>query len=209
MTLTPQPSGKCTSSAALTASGTPSMSTVPSSRSSAFMPPPMSRMVMSKPRAAAMSNTMRERSMASAKEAGFLLPLPTWKATPTTDSPREAAWSSRAAASSMVSTPYLLPRPQRASGSSARMRSRRRVSGECSAVLISSLALSNTETETPRAAAWRMSRGSLQQLANTMRSGTTPSPSTRSTSPRLAQSKPAPHAASAESSPGLWLHFTA
>ena len=76
MMRTPQPGGKCCSSAEPTAAG---MLAPPPSRlkQPELKPPPMSRRVMRNPRLAPRSNASRDRAMASEKAAGLVAALPT------------------------------------------------------------------------------------------------------------------------------------
>ena len=133
------------------------------------------------------------------------LPAPPQTTTPSSQNMQDLRKGADGTCSSAVTSPgaapYLLPSWQRAAGSSARRRSSARVRGCHAASLRSSDTVSKVVRPTPRAAAWRMSRGRLHALAYTMRPGGTPSASTRSTSASDAQSKPAPSTACARRDP--------
>mmetsp|Transcript_57736 Transcript_57736/g.175872 ORF Transcript_57736/g.175872 Transcript_57736/m.175872 type:complete len:212 (-) Transcript_57736:79-714(-) len=157
-------------------------------------PPPMSSRVMAKPWRSASSNTARARRSAPRKAPRCEQPLPTWKETPTTRRPRALACSNNASQLS-VAAPNLLESGHWASESSVCTRRSSSASGNSSASLLSSEALSNTRRRTPLARACRTAEVCLHGFAKTTRSPACSSPTaaaTKSISAMLAQSKPPP-----------------
>mmetsp|Transcript_33607 Transcript_33607/g.53898 ORF Transcript_33607/g.53898 Transcript_33607/m.53898 type:complete len:265 (-) Transcript_33607:2458-3252(-) len=173
MTRTPSAAGKRRSSESFTSTATAVSVTSfsldepadASAEPAPLKPPPMSSTFMvGRPRRAAVSKATRANSSASRNARGLVAPLPTWNATPATWTPR--AWAARSSGSTSAgSAPYLLPRTQRASGSSARTRRSTRMSGASDAILCSSPSESNVVSDTPRPAAATRWRGSLHGLA--------------------------------------------
>ena len=128
-------------------------------------PPPMSSTsIGGRPTRSAVSNATRAYSSASRNARGFVAPDPTWNAHPATFTPSALAARSRGSTSA-GSAPYLFPSTQRASGSSARRRSKTRISGASAAIFASSPAESNVVMPTPDAETAARWRGSLHGLA--------------------------------------------
>mmetsp|Transcript_2157 Transcript_2157/g.9806 ORF Transcript_2157/g.9806 Transcript_2157/m.9806 type:complete len:225 (+) Transcript_2157:642-1316(+) len=137
MTRTPEETGKRLSRVALTMLATSVRVTSDSWVAATCLtepekPPPMSTTLSGgKPTRSAMSKASRALSSASRNALGLVAPDPTWKATPSTLTPRCFAAVSRGSIS-VGSAPYLLPRTHLASGSSARRRRSTFMSGESS-----------------------------------------------------------------------------
>mmetsp|Transcript_14395 Transcript_14395/g.48792 ORF Transcript_14395/g.48792 Transcript_14395/m.48792 type:complete len:245 (+) Transcript_14395:647-1381(+) len=171
-------------------------------------PPPISSRAMGAPSDAAMSKAWRAARTASTKGSAPRQPLPTWKLTPCTARPR--SWAvRRSAGTRRKGAPYFWLMVHTAWESSTRMRMRSRARGCLAATLASSSSLSKTVRSTPTRSAWARWAGCLHGLAYTMRAGSTPRPRMRSISALLAQSKPAPPAASVATTFGSGLHLTA
>mmetsp|Transcript_6355 Transcript_6355/g.23966 ORF Transcript_6355/g.23966 Transcript_6355/m.23966 type:complete len:310 (+) Transcript_6355:475-1404(+) len=128
-------------------------------------PPPMSRIsIAGKPTRSAVSKATRANSRASLNAAGFVAPEPTWNAHPATFTP--SAFAARSSGSTSAgSAPYLFPSTHRASGSSARSRSKTRMSGASAAIFASSPAESNVVRLTPELDTAARCLGSLHGLA--------------------------------------------
>mmetsp|Transcript_14548 Transcript_14548/g.24651 ORF Transcript_14548/g.24651 Transcript_14548/m.24651 type:complete len:242 (-) Transcript_14548:2032-2757(-) len=131
ITRTPSLSGKNFSREELMASATALKATPSASADMPEKPPPMSSKVnLVSPSSPATSNAAFAMETARGNAAGSVAPLPTWKLTPTTLRFRRRAALSRGTISS-CSAPYLVPRGQRAVGSSALMRRIQDALGKC------------------------------------------------------------------------------
>ena len=127
---------------------------------------------------------------------------------PATSSPRHRPRSiSRSA--SRREQPNLRLSGQSASLASTSMRRITRAPGACSASLCSSSSASAANCSTPTAWACAMSAARLMVLPKAMWLAGTPSPRQRSISPREAQSKCPPSAATAATTSGAGLALTA
>mmetsp|Transcript_72322 Transcript_72322/g.141871 ORF Transcript_72322/g.141871 Transcript_72322/m.141871 type:complete len:212 (-) Transcript_72322:260-895(-) len=205
--------GKSSSSASLMSAACSANVAHPSS-SHPGNPPPMSRNFITKPCRSASSNTVLARRSALWKAPRWEQPLPTWKQTPTTFSPKALA-RANSSGQSPGAAPNLFKSGHCASASSVCTRMLSSDPGNTAASFSNSATLSNTVRCTPAARACSIAEACLHGLANTMRSAmSSPRDNAKSISSGDAQSKPPEPRSlhtlhSVSNTAGCGLHFTA